>query len=125
MERKPIETVEVKVPSGYTIVLKKRLTYGERQQIINATVGDQEVKTDDKDKKKIKEDFKIRVREAYTGSILSTFYRIASWDITVDGEPLPITLESVKATLFEEDINALDAAIAKFPNPDPKAETRS
>ena len=125
MERQPIETVEVKVPSGYTIVLKKRLTYGERLQIINATVGDQEVETGEKAKKEIKDDFKIKVQEAYTGSILSTFYRIASWDVTVDGQPLPITLDSVKETLFEEDIDALDAIIEAFPKPDPKAETRS
>lgn len=117
MDRPTIETIEVVTPTGYTIVLKKRLTYGDQQRVNNDIMGDMEVGGD-------ASDVKLKFKQAIETSPVKIFYHIASWDITDNGKELPITLENLKSSLFEEDVNFLMKEIDRF-KPDPKKEIRS
>lgn len=117
MERPKIETVEVKTPTGYKIVLKKRLTYGEKLKADTELYGDMEVGSD-------ASDLKMRIKQFSENVAINVFYHIDSWDVTKDNAVLDVTIENLKNNLFEEDITFLTEEINKF-KVDPKKEIGS
>lgn len=117
MERPKIETVDVTVPTGYVITLKKKLTYGENQKRENAIYGDIEVGGD-------AAEFKMKVAQASETEPVTIFYHIVSWDATENNEAIPVSLDNVKNILFEEDIKLLYSKIKAF-EPNKKKEIGS
>ena len=117
MERVKVETVDVKVPSGFTITLKKRLTAGDDNMLIRSSMGNMEVQD--------KQQAKLKLRESYDYLLYNVYYHIVGWDMTENNEALPVTIENFRSSLYDPDIKALNKAIEKFPKVDVKKEIGS
>ena len=117
MELLQSETVGVTTPSGYLVTLKKKLTYGEQQEITNDLIGDTEVGQD-------ADNFRIKLKQASGNIPMNILKHVVSWDITdKSGILIPVTIENIKL-MFEDDINFLTKEIKGF-KIDSKKETGS
>lgn len=112
MKRIIAPTKDVTVPSGYTVTLKAKKSYGDGIEIRNKALGNLPVTAD-----------AITTVEQANEAVLQTLLvMITAWDVTEeDDSPTPLTEQNIKDVFSDEDVQFLADAINGAAEPDPKS----
>lgn len=98
MQRKQIATREVVVPSGYTLTIKDKLSWGDERKVQIKALGGAEVDGAGK----------INFEQSFNWLSANTKKKIIAWDVTEeDGTPTPLTDENIDEILSQEDADFL------------------
>ena len=105
MEKPIVQLKEVTTPTGYKVTLKTRLTAGEDMAITSESMGDLESNFSNA------QEVKIKFSQALEMAPITILHWMDGWDAMENGQPIPITLETIKSTLFAEDLDFLSKEI--------------
>ena len=112
MKRIKVPTKDVVVPSGYTVTIKTKQTYGDSTAIRNRVLGDLPVDATE---------IKTTIAQANSAVVQTLLVVITAWDVTEeDDSATPLTEENIVSILTDEDVNFLMPIINGAAVPDPK-----